>query len=336
MKKLMLAVALGLTLSNAAAWPEKPVTIVVPFAAGGSTDNVARITADWLNRTLKTSVNVENRTGASGTIAAEYVAQAPADGYTLFMVSLAQMSIVPQMQKVRYDPFKSFTPISVLSTSAFALAVHPSIGATSLKDLVAQAKANPGKLAYGSAGNGSAAHLTMALFLHRAGIEMTHVPYKGVAPAMNDLIGGHVPAVFGSVSEVLRPYKDGKVRVLGVSTDKRLAQMPDVPTVAEQGYPGYRVSTWNGLVAPAAVPKEVLAKIGEALAPACKDSAFLGKFQASASIAWNFPRKALSLHAGAVRRDAQGRLDEVGRGGARLRRRQELTTNGFPIQGVCR
>lgn len=287
MKRLYLALALSMLMPAVeAAWPEKPVMIVVPFAAGGSTDNVARITADWLNRALKTPVNVENRAGASGTIAAEYVAQAPADGYTLFMVSLAQMSIVPQMQKVRYDPFKSFVPISVLSTSAFALAVHPSTGATSLKDLVAQAKANPGKLAYGSAGTGSAAHLTMALFLHRAGIEMTHVPYKGVAPAMTDLIGGHVPAVFGSVSEVLRPYKDGKVRVLGVSTEKRLAQMPEVPTVAEQGYPGYRVSTWNGLVAPAAVPKDVLTRISEALAPACKDSAFIAKFQAIDADAW--------------------------------------------------
>jgi tripartite-type tricarboxylate transporter receptor subunit TctC len=276
----------GFAQGAQAAWPGKPVTIVVPFSAGGSTDNVARISAEWLAKVLKQPVNVENRAGASGTIAAEFVAQAPADGHILLMVSLAQMSIVPQMQKVRYDPFKTFAPISVLSTSAFALGVHPDFPARNLAELVAQAKANPGKVAYGSAGNGSAAHLTMALFLHRAGISMTHVPYKGIAPAISDLLGGHVPMVFGSVSEILRPYKAGKLKVLGVSSAKRLTQMPEVPTVAEQGYPGYVVTTWNALVAPAAVPKEVIATITDALRPACKDAAFVARFQAIDADAW--------------------------------------------------
>jgi tripartite-type tricarboxylate transporter receptor subunit TctC len=279
-------VALGGAPAAHAGWPDKPIRIVVPFAPGGSTDSVARLSAEWLARALGQPVTVENRTGASGTIAAEFVAQAPPDGHTLFMASLAQMSIVPHMGKVRYDPFKSFVPISVISTSFFALAVHPSLPAKNVQQLVALAKARPGQLVYGSSGNGSAAHLTMALFLQRAGLKMVHVPYKGVAPAIADLMGGHVPMVFGSVSEVLRYYKGGKLRVLGVSSEKRLDQMPEVPTVAEQGFPGYFVSTWNGLVAPAGTPKEVLSVLYNAIRPACRDAGFNAKFDAMDANAW--------------------------------------------------
>lgn len=279
-------VAIGGVPAAHAGWPDKPIRIVVPFAPGGSTDSVARLSAEWLARALGQPVTVENRTGASGTIAAEFVAQAPPDGHTLFMASLAQMSIVPHMGKVRYDPFKSFVPISVISTSFFALAVHPSLPAKNVQQLVALAKARPGQLVYGSSGNGSAAHLTMALFLQRAGLKMVHVPYKGVAPAIADLMGGHVPMVFGSVSEVLRYYKGGKLRVLGVSSEKRLDQMPEVPTVAEQGFPGYFVSTWNGLVAPAGTPKEVLSVLYNAIRPACRDAGFNAKFDAMDANAW--------------------------------------------------
>jgi tripartite-type tricarboxylate transporter receptor subunit TctC len=278
--------AIGGAPAVQAGWPDKPIRIVVPFAAGGSTDSVARLSAEWLSRALAQPVTVESRTGASGTIAAEFVAQAPPDGHTLFMASLAQMSIVPQMGKVRYDPFKSFVPISVISTSFFALAVHPSLPAKNVQQLVALAKARPGQLVYGSSGNGSAAHLTMALFLQRAGLKMVHVSYKGVAPAIADLMGGHVPMVFGSVSEVLRYYKGGKLRVLGVSSEKRLDQMPEVPTVAEQGFPGYVVSTWNGLVSPAGTPKELLSVLYNAIRPACRDMGFSAKFDAMDAHAW--------------------------------------------------
>jgi tripartite-type tricarboxylate transporter receptor subunit TctC len=278
--------AIGGAPAAHAGWPDKPIRIVVPFPVGGSTDSVARLSAEWLARTLGQPVTVENRTGASGTIAAEFVAQAPPDGHTLFMASLAQMSIVPQMGKVRYDPFKSFVPISVISTSFFALAVHPSLPAKNVQQLVALAKARPAQLAYGSSGNGSAAHLTMALFLQRAGLKMVHVPYKGVAPAIADLMGGHVPMVFGSVSEVLRQYKGGKLRVLGVSSEKRLDQMPEVPTVAEQGFPGYVVSTWNGLVAPVGTPKESLSVLYNAIRSACRDPGFTARFDAMDANAW--------------------------------------------------
>lgn len=287
MKSAMFAILGAFSaLPAQAAWPERPVTIIVPFSAGGSTDNVARISAEWLTKALKQPVNVENRAGASGAIAADYVAQAPADGYTLFMVSLAQMSIVPHMQKVRYDPFKSFTPISVASTSVFALGVANNFPGKTLQELIAYVKARPGQVAYGSSGTGSAGHLTMELFAKRAGITMTHIPYKGVAPAIGDLIGGHVPMVFGSVSEILRPYKAGKLRVVGVSSDKRLSQMPEVPTVAEQGFPGYQITTWNGLVAPAATPREIINTVLGALTPACKDAGFVARFQAIDADAW--------------------------------------------------
>ena len=287
MKSAMFAILGAFSaLPAQAAWPERPVTIIVPFSAGGSTDNVARISAEWLTKALKQPVNVENRAGASGAIAADYVAQAPADGYTLFMVSLAQMSIVPHMQKVRYDPFRSFAPISVASTSVFALGVSNNFPARTLQELIAYVKARPGQVAYGSSGTGSAGHLTMELFAKRAGITMTHIPYKGVAPAIGDLIGGHVPMVFGSVSEILRPYKAGKLRVVGVSSDKRLSQMPEVPTVAEQGFPGYQITTWNGLVAPAATPREIINTVLGALTPACKDAGFVARFQAIDADAW--------------------------------------------------
>ena len=272
-------VAIGGAPAAHAGWPDKPIRIVVPFAPGGSTDSVARLSAEWLARALGQPVTVENRTGASGTIAAEFVAQAPPDGHTLFMASLAQMSIVPHMGKVRYDPFKSFVPISVISTSFFALAVHPSLPAKNVQQLVALAKARPGQLVYGSSGNGSAAHLTMALFLQRAGLKMVHVPYKGVAPAIADLMGGHVPMVFGSVSEVLRYYKGGKLRVLGVSSEKRLDQMPEVPTVAEQGFPGYFVSTWNGLVAPAGTPAGPINTLHAALTRVMADEALAARLK---------------------------------------------------------
>jgi tripartite-type tricarboxylate transporter receptor subunit TctC len=155
-----------------------------------------------------------------------------------------------------------------------------------LQEFLAYAKANPNKLTYGSTGQGTATHLFAEMFSMMTGIKMTHVPYKGVAPAIADLVGGHVPMVFGSVSEVLRFYKGGKLRVLGVSSDRRLAQMPEVPTVAEQGFAGYRVITWNGLVAPAAVPRDVLSMLVNAIRPACKDASFTAKFEAMDADAW--------------------------------------------------
>ena len=274
-------IAAGFAIAVHAAWPERPILIEVPFAAGGTGDNVGRITADWLTKVLGKKVVVENRAGASGAIAAEFVAGAAADGYTLFMASAGVMEIVPHMQKVRYDSFKSFVPISVVGANAMALAANPSFPAKTLSELVAYTKERAGQVPYASGGTGTLAHLTMVLFLKRAGITMSHAVYKGNAPALTDVLGGHVPLYIGGVFEVLPHNKSGKIRVLAVSGDKRLSQMPEVPTVAEQGYPGFLTMTWNGLMAPAGTPNEVIAIIANALRPACQDAGFNAKLEAT-------------------------------------------------------
>jgi tripartite-type tricarboxylate transporter receptor subunit TctC len=271
---------LGGTTAVLAEWPERPITIVVPFAAGGNTDSIARITGEWLTKQLKQPVIIDNKPGANGAIAAEFVARAKGDGYTLFMATLPQMAILPQLQKVRYDPVRSFMPVSIVATNPFGLAVASNVQATKLADIVKQAKAKPGDIAYASAGSGSVSHLSMSLFIQRAGISMNHVPYKGGAPAISDVLGGQVPMYFGNLAEVLPHYKSGKLKVVAVSSDKRVSQMPDVPTIAEQGYPGFNTFTWNAVSAPAGTPKDVIATLAKALQPAAKDSIFVGKLSA--------------------------------------------------------
>lgn len=270
----------ALAMRAQAAWPDKPVTIVVPFAAGGNTDSIARITAQWLTKKLGQPVIVDNRPGANGAIAAGYVARSQTDGYTLFMATLPQMAILPHMQKVEYDPVKSFAPISIVATNAFALAVNSSFPANTLTELVSEAKAHPGAINYASAGSGSVSHLTMALLLKRSGITMNHVAYKGGAPAISDVIGGHIPIYFGNLAEVLPQIKSGKLKVLAVSGAKRTSHLPGVATVAEQGLPGFETLTWNGLAAPAGTPQEVVSAIANALKTAPSDSEFKAKLSA--------------------------------------------------------
>lgn len=278
LKAMFFCVAiLGGTSAAWAEWPERPITIVVPFAAGGNTDSIARLTGEWLTKQLKQPVIIDNKPGANGAIAAEFVARAKGDGYTLFMATLPQMAILPNMQKVRYDPVRSFMPVSIVATNAFALAVAGNEQATKLEDIVKQAKAKPGDKAYASAGNGSVSHLSMSLFTQRAGISMNHVPYKGGAPAISDVLGGQVPMYFGNLAEVLPHYKSGKLKVMAVSSDKRVSQMPDVPTIAEQGYPGFHTLTWNAVAAPAGTPVNIINTLAKALQPAAKDAAFVGK-----------------------------------------------------------
>ncbi|VCU68582.1 Tripartite tricarboxylate transporter family receptor [Pigmentiphaga humi] len=266
--------------SAQAAWPERPITLVVPFAAGGNTDSIARISAEWLTAQLKQTVVVDNKPGANGAIAADYVARAKPDGYTLFMATLPQMAIVPYLQKVTYDPVKSFEPVSIVATNEFALAVSKNFPAKTLPEMVSYIKANPGKVAYASAGSGSVSHLTMAMFVKRAGLSMIHAPYRGGAPAMADVIGGQVPMYFGNVAEALPYSKTDKVNVIAVSGDKPAPDLPDVKTVAEQGYPGFSTQTWNGIAAPAGTPKEVIDRIAGSLAQAGKDRAFGAKLAA--------------------------------------------------------
>ncbi len=282
MKTRAVLVAAGLigaliSLAAYAEWPERSITLVVPYPAGGNSDIIARITAEWLGKALKTPIIVENRGGAGGAIAAEFVARAPANGYTLFNSASAVSTIVPHLQKVNFDPFKSFVPISIVGTNAIAFAVNAGVPVKTLADFVDYARARPGQLNYTAGAAGGIGHLTMALFLKRAGLAMPHIAYKGGAPAMADVLGGRVPIILTNVAEVLPYAKSGKLRVLAVSSEKRDSQWPEIPTVAEQGYPGFATGTWNGLAAPAGTPREIVAKIAEAMKPACKDGGFIAK-----------------------------------------------------------
>jgi tripartite-type tricarboxylate transporter receptor subunit TctC len=260
----------------AQAWPSKPITIVVPFAAGGNTDGIARMVAQRLSESLGQQFVIENKGGAGGALAADQVARAAPDGYTMFVTAVSVLTIVPKMMKVKYDPQKDFTPISNIATNPFVLVVHKDFPAKTVQEFVAHVKQNK-NLSYASAGQGSLAHLSMALFLKEAGIDMTHVPYKGNAPALSDVIAGHIPAMFSNLSDALPHVAGGNVRLIAVSGDKRASQVPNVPTVAESGYPKYKTLTWNGLVAPAGTPKEIVDKVAKEVAAAVKDPKFAEK-----------------------------------------------------------
>jgi tripartite-type tricarboxylate transporter receptor subunit TctC len=255
------------------------VKVIVPFPPGGVTDSIARITADWLTQRLGQPVIAENRPGASGAIAAELAARAEPDGYTLFSAATPQLAIVPHVQKINYDPVKDFAPISIVGTNPFALGCNRKIAASSLKQLVDYAKAHPGELSYASPGSGSVGHLTMELFLARAGLKMEAVLYKGGGPAIADVVAGHVPCYFGNLNEILPHAGGGKINVLAVSGETRAPQLPQVPTVAEQGFPGFRTVTWNGYVAPAATPKSIVERVAREIAAGCKDAAFVGRLE---------------------------------------------------------
>jgi tripartite-type tricarboxylate transporter receptor subunit TctC len=271
-------VALLLPIAAAAqSWPQKPIKIIVPFPPGGVTDTLSRITADWLTQRLGQPVVPDNRPGASGAIAADLVARADADGYTILAAATPQLAIVPHVQKTTYDPIKDFAPISIVGTNAFALGCNDKTPGKTLTEFAAHVRANPDKLNYGSPGVGSVGHLTMALFLARAGLQMEAVLYKGGGPAMADVIAGHVNCYFGNFNEILPHAASGRVHVLATSGEKRARQLPDVPTVAEQGYPGFHTDTWNGYVAPGGTPREIVERIAREIAAGCKDAAFTAR-----------------------------------------------------------
>src|SRR3989442_11487513 len=225
--------------AHAQDWPQRPVKLLVPFAAGGNIDVMARLAAQGLSETLGQQFIVENRVGGNGTIATEAVARAPADGYTLLWASTSVIAIFPAITKVAYDPVKDFAPISLFSTSPQVLVVNPKFPAATVSEFVAYVKAQPSKLSYaGGGGPGSASNLLMSLFLKRAGLEMQNVSYRGTAPAMTDLIAGHIPTMFAPISEVLPQARGGNIRMLAVSSGTRARQGPAVPTIARPAFPG--------------------------------------------------------------------------------------------------
>jgi tripartite-type tricarboxylate transporter receptor subunit TctC len=273
---LMLATAatvICFTSVAPAAYPDKPIRLVVPFPAGGATDFMARGLAQKLGEGLGQTVVVDNRGGAGGSVGAEAVATAAPDGYTLLFSTMGVLAINPSLYKsLRYDPAKSFVPVSLTHATANMLVVHPSIPANSVPELIAYAKANPDKLTFGSAGNGTSSHLSGELFKSMAGIDITHVPYKGTGPALTDLLTGRISMMIDTVSVHVENVRAGKLRALGVTSSKRAPNLPDVPTIAEAGLPGYDVSIWLGVLAPVGTPAEVVdrlnTEIGRAMSAA--------------------------------------------------------------------
>jgi tripartite-type tricarboxylate transporter receptor subunit TctC len=266
-----LAWAGGGFAQSAHPWPQQPIKIVVGLAAGGLTDTITRIIAQPLGEKLGQPFVVENRPGAAGTIAAEAVARGPADGYTLVMGNAPQMVIIPAIQTTRYDPLKDFAPISIVGSNPFVLCVNPKLPVHTLAEFIAYVRERPGQLSYGSGGIGNGTHLSMAYFLKLAGLDMIHVPYKGGAPAMSDLVAGHVVANFASSSDALPQVKGGTIRAIAVSSGERAAKIPDVPAISELGFPQLKTITWNGLMAPAQTPKEIVNRIAAEVARAVKD-----------------------------------------------------------------
>ena len=257
------ALALGLATSLAAAqaWPTKPVTLVVPFPPGGSSDALARALTVPLSQSLGQPVIVESRPGAGATIGADYVAKAKPDGHTLLMGAVHHTIATSVYRKLPYDFETSFAPITTVALVPNVLVVNAKSTATDVKSLVAMAKAAPGKMSYGSNGNGTVQHLIGTLFSTLAGVELLHVPYKGSAPLTTDLLGGQVDMSFDTLTPLVPHIKGGKLRALAVTTAKRSTSLPDVPTLAESGMAGFNQGTWFGILAPAATPKEVVARL---------------------------------------------------------------------------
>ena len=265
LKMILLALLTTVSMTQAQEWPARPIILIVSYPPGGTADLMARTIATPLGKILGTSIVVENKPGASGQIAASYVAKSNPDGYTL-MLDASSYSVNPSLfPKLPYDPNKEFKTLGILAQYPNVLLVNPSFPAKSVKELVAMAKAKPNSIAYASSGNGSAQHLAGALFEIQAGVEMQHIPYKGGGPALNDVLGGQVPVFFGSVASTKQYVDTGKLNALAVTGKKRATSMPTVPTMAEAGVAGYEVYEWNGIFAPAATPAPILLKLSEAI-----------------------------------------------------------------------
>jgi tripartite-type tricarboxylate transporter receptor subunit TctC len=247
-------------------YPTRPITLVVPYAAGGGNDTMARIVADKMSRTLGQQIVIENRAGAGGTIATRQVAKSAPDGYTLVIGGTGTLAVNPTLYaNVGYDPRKDFAPIGLIGTSALVVLVHPSVPAKSIRELIDLARKDPGKLNYASAGVGSGIHLGTVLFEHMAEVKLTHVPYRGSGPALTDLVGGHVTVYFSSLPPAVQLIRDGKVRALAVTGAQRAKALPDLPTVAEAGLPGYESVLHYGIAAPAGTPRPIIDKLSAAL-----------------------------------------------------------------------
>ena len=266
-------------VASAQEYPSRPIRIIVPFTPGAGTDIVGRAIAVSLNEAWKQSVVVDNRPGAGGTIAGELVARASADGYTLMLGNVSTLAIAPALNpKLPYSPLRDFAPITLITTSENVLVLHPSVPATSMREFIAFAKANPRKLNYGSSGNGTTSHLGGAMFASMTGTEMTHVPYKGSGPMLTDLLAGQLQLSFSSVPTALPHIKSGRLRALAVTLLARSSVLPDLPTVQEAaGLKGFEISLWQGIVAPAATPRAIVMKLNQQIVGSLRTSEMKAK-----------------------------------------------------------
>ncbi|NNG24450.1 Bug family tripartite tricarboxylate transporter substrate binding protein [Telluria aromaticivorans] len=263
---------LPLAAQAQAAFPAKTITIIVPFSAGGTTDILARVVGQYMSRDLGQPVVVDNRAGAGGNIGAQAVARATPDGHTILMGTVGTHAINQSLyKKLAFDPIKDFAPLSRVALVPNLVVANPAQPFKNVKELIAYAKANPGKVTFGSSGSGSSIHLSGELFQHMAGVEMKHVAYRGSAPAVTDLLGGHIALMFDNMPSAIGHVKSGKLRALAVTTPKRSPALPEVPTIAEAGVPGYEATSWFGLLAPAKTPAPVVARLNASILKALAD-----------------------------------------------------------------
>ncbi|MBR1125019.1 tripartite tricarboxylate transporter substrate binding protein [Bradyrhizobium lablabi] len=259
----------------AADYPTRPIKLVVPYAAGGPTDVLGRLVGEYLGRDLKQSVVVENKAGAQGAIGAEAVARSDPDGYTLLFTAASLFVLNPVLyKKLSYDPVRDFRMLALITDLPVVMEVNPSVPAKTVAEFVAYAKQNPGKLNFGSAGTGGTIHLAGEMFKQMAGVDIVHVPYKGAGPALQDLLSGNIQLMFDTLGTALPPVKAGMLRPLAVSSKQRISDLPEVPTIAESGYPDYSVGVWYGIAAPAKMPDDVSQKITVSLSRALNDDVF--------------------------------------------------------------
>ena len=301
--------------SSGQAYPAKPIRVILSVPAGATPDVTARLVMPGLSQLLGQPLVADNRGGAGGLIGAELAAKAAPDGYTLFISSPGALTILPHLRKVPYDTLRDFTPVSLISVGPFVLITHASVPVKTVKELIALARAQPGKLNYASAGNGVANHLAMELFKQMTGVDIVHVPYKGAPQAVTDVLAGHMNMMFNSIAPIVGHIKAGRVQVLGISSSKRSSQLPDVPTISEAGVPGYESENWFGLFAPARTPQRIVTRLNEAVVKIVRSPEIQAQFAAlGADAVGNSPEEFAAF----VRRDMERYARVVKLSGAKL------------------
>jgi tripartite-type tricarboxylate transporter receptor subunit TctC len=310
-----LAAAAAVSPAAAGDWPERPIRVIVPYGAGGTSDTLARLTADRLSKMLKQPMVIENRAGAGGAIGTEVAARADADGYTLFFASVSQITVSPLTHKLKFDPMKDLTPISLVGENPMGIAVHPSFPAKTLKEMIDYVRANPGKVNYANAGIGTNSHLVGAAFTKKLGLKMVAVPYKSANPATTAVIAGEVPVYFGNTTDTIKHAKNGTLRQLAVTTEKRLPQYPDIPTVAET-VPGFSWVSFNAVFAPTGTPQPIIDRVAKDIAAICKDPDFVKRLEPLGVVAHSTtPAESIAL----VKEDAVRSAEAVDAAGVRVK-----------------